>query len=726
VKKKLLIGVALLGMAFAAVTVALLLAIMPLLGPLLVAHEVSSFFSSIFGSAQKQTISQYLDQSLPGGQTIRGSLGDLLDCQKVSPEDRAAGWCIEHAYTEQNASPIPVSDQWLIPIWKKAGARYKVPWELLAAVNAARTSFGERNCLTDTGIGFYNMPQTIWDAYKVDAGTTSLSSQGPNCSAANPRYTLLATPDESPGKGANPFDPVDASFAYARFLAKQGVTAANWAYSGGDPGLCDCNTANDGEISRWSEGMLGFGVGATPDRQHLLKGTALSGMPTGGASCSQVEGTIGEGIPRNYLILYKEAATAFNLGGDGWAYLAAIGACESSHGQSTSPGVRSGVNFLGCCSGPMQFNLQGTWHQPGTLGTSLWPAGNLGVGYASDYNKDGVISVWDPRDAIPGAANMLSADGAPGSWAAAGNAYNGPVYARGIILIAQAYLAAAASTNFDWAKLLATASAPSPGASSKPTDYSGPAINDIVSLAVRMARADTMQHGRVPVVGNTFFSDCYVAVVHEWYVAIVADGESGVGTSPSLAKMVKLALSKVGTTETLAYSFSDNGGFIDNQVEKPFGLIRQPWCAMFVSWAARLANVRFYNEAGTPTGIGQPTSAKVLYGTYVPTITNWGYEAGLFRDLGYKPHPGDLALFRQDHGDNLNDHIGIVVGVNSDGSVRTVEGDSGNPSPFNDGRLGVFEHTNPADGSWMIGYIALSSLYNDQTAALGGGRSAMP
>jgi hypothetical protein len=73
--------------------------------------------------------------------------------------------------------------------------------------------------------------------------------------------------------------------------------------------------------------------------------------------------------------------------------LAGIGKVESDHGRSPAPGVRAGLNWFGCCAGPMQFNLvngppstwQG-WSRPGD-------------------------DVYDPADAIPAAARKLCADG---------------------------------------------------------------------------------------------------------------------------------------------------------------------------------------------------------------------------------------------------------------------------------------------------------------------------
>ena len=97
--------------------------------------------------------------------------------------------------------------------------------------------------------------------------------------------------------------------------------------------------------------------------------------------------------------------------GVGWEYLAAIGKIESDHGRGSAAGIRSGVNFAGCCAGPMQFLITGA-------GGGTWGA------YGVDGDDDGRRDVYDPDDAIPAAANYLKASGAPDDWDRAIFAYN--------------------------------------------------------------------------------------------------------------------------------------------------------------------------------------------------------------------------------------------------------------------------------------------------------------
>jgi cell wall-associated NlpC family hydrolase len=95
-------------------------------------------------------------------------------------------------------------------------------------------------------------------------------------------------------------------------------------------------------------------------------------------------------IPPEYLEIYQATVAAFP--GLPPQVLAGIGKVESNHGRGAAIGIRSGVNFLGCCAGPMQFNIRGS--------PSTW-----------DAYGDGVVAhVYDPHYAIPAAARLLWAN----------------------------------------------------------------------------------------------------------------------------------------------------------------------------------------------------------------------------------------------------------------------------------------------------------------------------
>ena len=81
---------------------------------------------------------------------------------------------------------------------------------------------------------------------------------------------------------------------------------------------------------------------------------ACGGAPTGPGPSSV------PGIPPNLLPIFEGAAQQFELGNDGWAYLAAFNDAESGFGADNGPGtgVLSGSNSAGA-AGPMQIGIGG-------------------------------------------------------------------------------------------------------------------------------------------------------------------------------------------------------------------------------------------------------------------------------------------------------------------------------------------------------------------------------
>jgi hypothetical protein len=101
-----------------------------------------------------------------------------------------------------------------------------------------------------------------------------------------------------------------------------------------------------------------------------------------------------------------------------------------------------------------------------------------------------------------------------------------------------------------------------------------------------------------------------------------------------------------------------------------------PWCAYFVSWAAR--------QAGVPIGdSGQG------YGR-VDDVMAWGQRTGKALPAGATPQPGDLIVW--------DEHIGIVESVGADGSIKTIEGNSSDS---------VARRSYGSDGGGAVGYVRL-------------------
>ncbi len=104
---------------------------------------------------------------------------------------------------------IPV---FLLPIYQAAGIQYGVPWEVLAAINEIETNYGRNLSVSSAGaVGWMQFMPSSWKAYGVDAN----------------------------GDGKNdPFNPVDAIFAAARYLkaagAQDDLRKAIFAYNHAD------------------------------------------------------------------------------------------------------------------------------------------------------------------------------------------------------------------------------------------------------------------------------------------------------------------------------------------------------------------------------------------------------------------------------------------------------------------------------------------------------------
>ncbi len=161
-----------------------------------------------------------------------------------------------------------------------------------------------------------------------------------------------------------------------------------------------------------------------------------------GSAAFAPSGEARNGIPESYLALYLAAGEEYGGGELGWEDLAGVGKVESDHGRSTLPGVQAGSNFAGA-QGPMQF-LAATWAQ-----------------YGVDGDGDGDKDVYDPRDAIPGAANYLRALGGREDIAGALFGYNhSAAYVAEVERWANGYRG---TPTRDLAAPAASAAAPCPG-----------------------------------------------------------------------------------------------------------------------------------------------------------------------------------------------------------------------------------------------------------------------
>jgi hypothetical protein len=116
---------------------------------------------------------------------------------------------------------------------------------------------------------------------------------------------------------------------------------------------------------------------------------------------------ISERWMQGFYPIYAAAQKTFGIN---WLLLASIHRQESAF--STAPGIYSGLNFAGCCGGPMQFNVT---NGPITTWALVSDSYRYGVRPASyDHMTAKHPSIYDDFDAIMAAAHLLSADGANG------------------------------------------------------------------------------------------------------------------------------------------------------------------------------------------------------------------------------------------------------------------------------------------------------------------------
>ena len=100
----------------------------------------------------------------------------------------------------------------LLPLYQAAGVEYGVRWEILAAINSIETDYGRNLNVSSAGaLGWMQFMPATWEMYGVDANGDGVK---------------------------DPYNPVDAIFAAARYLKAAGagdsLRRAIWAYNHAD------------------------------------------------------------------------------------------------------------------------------------------------------------------------------------------------------------------------------------------------------------------------------------------------------------------------------------------------------------------------------------------------------------------------------------------------------------------------------------------------------------
>ena len=118
------------------------------------------------------------------------------------------------------------------------------------------------------------------------------------------------------------------------------------------------------------------------------------------------------------------------------------------------------------------------------------------------------------------------------------------------------------------------------------------------------------------------------------------------------ARLIEVATAELGTIEGPKDNETKYGAYTKANF--------QPWCGSFVNWCGNEASVKIPNTVYTPGGAQAFKKA----------------GAWIDGDLA-DPEPGDIAYFDfpSDGVDRIS-HVGIVVAVNTDGTVDVVEGNT--------------------------------------------------
>ena len=118
---------------------------------------------------------------------------------QLAAEDRLQALVAELAFSGAPARSLAFYriPPFLLPIYRAAAMRYGVPWQILAAINEVETDYGNDLSVSTAGaVGWMQFMPETWMRYGVDA--------------LNAGYT-------------DPYNPVDAIFAAARYLRDMGA-----------------------------------------------------------------------------------------------------------------------------------------------------------------------------------------------------------------------------------------------------------------------------------------------------------------------------------------------------------------------------------------------------------------------------------------------------------------------------------------------------------------------
>ncbi len=178
---------------------------------------------------------------------------------------------------------------------------------------------------------------------------------------------------------------------------------------------------------------------------------------------------------------------------------------------------------------------------------------------------------------------------------------------------------------------------------------------------------------------------------------------SGMGNTVSTGGTVSTLSARSNSEKTgnavidFAEQFDDKNASQMSQIMRGNGSAyhENAWCADFVTFALKNA----YGKDNVPGNFINTCSNTA----YCPTIHSWAKSNGSFSTDANSAKPGDIVLFDWD-GDGSADHVGLFKGINSNGTVATIEGNTSGAAGGS-----CVENKNRTRGT-ILGYVRLSAL----------------
>jgi membrane-bound lytic murein transglycosylase B len=258
--------------------------------------------TSTSGKSRKKTGKRAAGKS---SKTASGPNGVAASPQSVAAEAGQLVALLASAEASDQALGFYRIPLFLLPIYKAAAVQYGVPWQILAAVNEIETDYGTDLSVSTAGaVGWMQFMPSTWLQYGVDA--------------LNAGY-------------ADPYNPVDAIFAAARYLRAAGAAtnlrAAILAYNHSEE-YVESVLLRAKLISTYPKGVIATLTGLIDGRLPLTgKKVAWNPLPASASASSATAnataipgksaGTSGAGTPGSTAPLSPAAAAAAATSGAG-------------------------------------------------------------------------------------------------------------------------------------------------------------------------------------------------------------------------------------------------------------------------------------------------------------------------------------------------------------------------------------------------------------------------